>query len=268
MAVLAADAAALTMGAPVTIGPVSDWWHRNITEPGKLPLLLSLAAFVVTFVATRSITRMIRAGAGPFKDNVSSSGVHVHHAVPGLIALMTGAFVSLGATPGSIWHHGAAVLIGAGTSLVLDEFALILRLQDVYWSNEGRISVEMVSLAFACLGFTIVGVAPFGVDEMGGQEIAARAGALAATVVTLVLVVVCVLKGKFRLALFGMFVPFVAWVGAFRLARPHSRWFRRRYGAARQARAASRSAAFDARWDPRFDRLSDLVAGKPSRPDP
>ena len=247
---------------------MSDWWHRNITEPGKLPLLLSLAAFAVTFVATRSITRMIRAGVGPFKDNVSSGGLHVHHAVPGLIALVTGAFVSLGAPPGSIWHHGAAVLIGAGTSLVLDEFALILHLQDVYWSNEGRLSVEMVSLAFACLGFTIVGVAPFGVDAMGGAEIAARTGAVVATGLTLALVVVCVLKGKYRLALFGAFVPFVAWVGAVRLARPQSRWSRRHYGATREARAAARTAAFDARWDPFFTRLGDLVGGKPSRPDP
>jgi hypothetical protein len=50
------------------------------------------AAFVVTFVATRDITRMIRAGRGPFHDDVSSSGVHIHHAVPGIILLITGAF--------------------------------------------------------------------------------------------------------------------------------------------------------------------------------
>ncbi len=52
------------------------------------------------------------------------------------------------------------MLIGIGTSLVLDEFALILHLQDVYWSDEGRISVEMVSLAVACIGLALVGVSP------------------------------------------------------------------------------------------------------------
>jgi len=247
---------------------VSDWWDRNIVEPGKLPLLLSLAAFVVTFVVTRTITRMIRAGIGPFKDNVSSSGLHVHHAVPGLLALVTGAFVSLGTDAGSTWHAVAAVLIGAGTSLVLDEFAMILRLQDVYWSDEGRVSVEMISLALACLLFTMVGVAPFGIDRMGSQELATRTGALGATLVSLVLIVVCVLKGKPRLALFGAFLPFVAWWGAIRLARPTSPWARRRYGDARRAEAAQRAARFDARWAPVLDRLSDLVAGKPSLPDP
>src|ERR671913_14450 len=80
---------------------VSDWWHRNITEPGKLPLLVALGAFVVTFLVTRTITRMIRAGVGPFRDNVSTGGLHVHHAVPGIVSLVVGAFVALGATSGS-----------------------------------------------------------------------------------------------------------------------------------------------------------------------
>ena len=184
-----------------------DPWHNrrrvrvavsNISEPGKVPLLLCLTAFVVTFVVTRSITRTIRVGVGPFKDELSSGGLHVHHAVPGVIALVTGAFVAVGTSPESLWHLFAAVLVGAGSSLVLDEFALILRLRDVYWTSEGRVSVEMVSLAFACLGLTIVGVTPFGVDEMGGQELAARSSALAATLVTVGLVVVCVMKGKLR----------------------------------------------------------------------
>jgi hypothetical protein len=247
---------------------VSAWWHRNVVEPGKLPLLLSLASFVVTFAVTRTITRMIRAGVGPFKDNVSAGGVHVHHAVPGILTLATGAFAAVGTSADTVWHAGAAVLVGAGSSLVLDEFALILRLQDVYWSDEGRVSVEMVSLAFACLAFTIVGVAPFGVDRVGSQELATRFGAIAATLVTLGLIVVCVLKGKLRMALFGAFVPFVAWWGALRLARPTSRWARRRYDAARRAKATERTAAFDARWAPLLDRISDLVGGKPSRPDP
>jgi hypothetical protein len=250
------------------IAGVADWWHRNITEPGKLPLLATFASFVVTFAVTRSITRMIRAGVGPFKDNVSSGGLHVHHAVPGIMALVTGAFVAVGTTAGSSWHLVAAVLIGAGTSLVLDEFALILHLEDVYWTDEGRVSVEMVSLAFGCLGLAVVGAAPFGVDEIGGGELAARTGTIVASLVTIVLVVVCVMKGKFRLALFGVFVPGLAWVGAVRLARPTSRWARRRYDQVRRQRATARTAAFDARWDPFFDRLSDLIAGKPSAPDP
>ena len=47
---------------------MAGWWERNISEPGKLPLLLCFLAFVVTFLATRAITRSIRAGRGPFHD--------------------------------------------------------------------------------------------------------------------------------------------------------------------------------------------------------
>jgi hypothetical protein len=247
---------------------VGSWWERNVVEPGKLALLVCFGAFVVTFVVTRAITRLIRSGRGPFTDRVSASGVHVHHAVPGIVALVAGAFVAVGAPAGSPWRNVAAVAVGAGTSLVLDEFALILRLQDVYWSTEGRVSVEMVSVAFGCLGFALVGISPFGVDEMGSSELGVRIGAIAAGLVTLLLVVVCVMKGKFKMALFGTFVPFLAWAGAVRLARPHSPWATHRYDQRRLERAVQRAARFDARWDPIGDRVSDLIGGKPTESDP
>ena len=58
-------------------------------------------------------------------------------------------------------------MVGVGTSLVLDEFALILRLDDVYWAEEGRISVEMVALTIGCLGLVLIGLNPFRVDRPG-----------------------------------------------------------------------------------------------------
>jgi hypothetical protein len=146
--------------------------------------------------------------------------LHVHHAAPGIILLIAGAFVSVGSSSGTAVAAIAPVAVGTGTSLVLDEFALILRLQDVYWTDEGRVSVEMVSLAFGCLGFTLVGAAPFGVNDMGSAELGVRIGAVAAGAVTLALVVVCVLKGKFRFALFGIFVPPLAWVARGRATVP------------------------------------------------
>ena len=51
-------------------------------------------------------------------------------------------------------------MIGIGTSLVLDEFALILHLSDVYWSEQGRVSIEVVSLAIAAMGLVLVGLQP------------------------------------------------------------------------------------------------------------
>jgi hypothetical protein len=232
----------------------------------NLPLFVCFAAFVVTFVTTRVITRMIRAGRGPFHDNVSSSGVHIHHAVPGIILLVIGAFMAVATNTSSGWTIVAALLVGVGTSLVLDEFALILHLQDVYWADEGRISVEMVSLAVACLGLLLIGVRPF---DVSGDSPGADAVAVGVSIALLVLgILVCVAKDKYKLALFGAFIPFVALVGAIRLARPGSRWAKRRYGPTKLARASARTTRYDARWGPATDWVRDFVAGKPSEPDP
>ncbi|HZP30311.1 MAG TPA: hypothetical protein VFC99_15260 [Acidimicrobiia bacterium] len=229
----------------------------------RLPLVLCFSAFIVTFVVTRVITRMIRAGRGPFKDNVSESGLHVHHAVPGIILLVTGAFIAVAVDSDSPWAIAAALLVGVGTSLVLDEFALILHLEDVYWLQEGRISVEMVSLAMGCLGLVVVGIEPFNFlqDDRGRITLGS---ALLALAILLPWFVVCILKGKYRLTLFGFFVFPVVIVGAVRLARPESRWARWRYGPAKRARADRRTARQDARYDPISSWLSDFVAGRPS----
>jgi hypothetical protein len=232
----------------------------------NLPLFVCFAAFVVTFITTRVITRMIRAGRGPFHDNVSTSGVHIHHAVPGIILLIIGAFMAVATNTSSDWTILAALLVGIGTSLVLDEFALILHLQDVYWSDEGRISVEMVSLAVGCLGLLLIGVRPF---DLGEGNAGASALVVTISIALLVLsLLVCIAKGKYKLALFGAFIPFIAYVGAMRLARPGSRWAKRRYGPEKLTRAAERTNRYDARFGPATDWVCDFVAGKPSEPDP
>jgi hypothetical protein len=234
----------------------------------NVPLLVCFGAFVLTFLVTRTITRMIRAGKGPFHDNVSGSGLHVHHAVPGIILLVTGAFIAVGTSDSdSAWTIVAALLIGVGTSLVLDEFALILHLQDVYWADEGRISVEMVSLAMGCLGLAVCGLTPFDVTGAEGGVEGAAVIALAIGIV-LFLIVVSVMKGKYKLALFGAFIPLFALVAAVRLARPESRWAKRHYGPEKLARAQARTASYDARYGPATAWVSDFVAGRPSQPDP
>src|ERR1700761_6446709 len=197
---------------------MASWWHRDIVAAGKLPLMLCFVAFVVTFVVTRTITRMIRDGRGPFRNNVTASGTHIHHAVPGIILLIIGAFTAVGGPDALGWRAFAAVAVGIGTSLVLDEFALILHLQDVYWSGEGQLSVEAVSLTAACLGLALAGFSPFGIPDIGNIELTLRLTATGLLVIDGILSVICVLKGKYRTALFGVFVPGVALIGAIRLA--------------------------------------------------
>ena len=229
----------------------------------RIPLVVCFGAFVVTFLVTRVITRMIRAGRGPFKDNVSASGLHIHHAVPGIILLVIGAFVALAADTDSPWAIAAALLVGIGTSLVLDEFALILHLEDVYWLEEGRLSVEMVALAMGCLGLLVVGVEPFTFFQ-NDRGVITLESALLAAVIALPWFVVSTLKGKYRLTLFGLFVFPVAVVGAIRLARPESRWAKWRYSPAKLERATRRTEHHDARYDPIASWVGDFVAGKPS----
>jgi hypothetical protein len=246
---------------------MGDWWHRDIVEPGKLPLLLALGAFVLTFVITRTVTRLIRAGRGPFR-NVETGGVHIHHVVPGVVLALAGGF---GAVAGG--RHGfgpalAAVVFGIGAGFVLDEFALILHLDDVYWTEAGRKSVEAVVITAALVGLVLAGFAPFGVDGVSPGEKQDRANVIATVAGNFVLSLLALAKGKARLAVFGVIVPFVALIGAVRLARPGSFWARRFYGRRPRARAKSRLRAYrhDRRWTGPRRTLQNWIGGRPGPP--
>ncbi|KXP03813.1 hypothetical protein [Tsukamurella pseudospumae] len=242
---------------------LTQWWHDEVIGAQKGPLLLSFVAFVITFTATRTITRMIRAGRGPF-HNVSAGGVHLHHSTPGLILLVAGAFTAVGAVGRPPWAYLAALLVGVGASLVLDEFAMIFHLKDVYWSQEGQLSVNMVTLAAACVGLAVVGVSPANVAGLGDTERWVRGGVATLLVVHLLLVAVTALKGKYPTALVGLFAWPVTWVAAVRLARPTSPWARWFYSPAKMACAATRAKDFDRRWGPVRKRWDDVIGGRPT----
>lgn len=239
-----------------------SWWTATGPAASSWPIVLCLLSYVVTFLVTRTITRLIRAGKGPFKNNVSSSGGHIHHAVPGLILLLIGALISV--TSGVLaFRCFAAVLIGAGASLVLDEFALILHLQDVYWSREGLVSVQAVGLMGVVLGLVALGFDPItGIDLTDPYT---RWYAIGFLAILAIAVIICVRKGKTRLLIVGIFIPVVAFVGAFRLARPGSPHFKTYCdGSRKQTRAIERARKQDRRWGPRMLWLSDLIAGAPT----
>ncbi|MGW4704254.1 hypothetical protein [Streptomyces sp. NPDC004285] len=241
---------------------MGHWFSRNIVEPGKLPTLLALTSFVLTFLVTRTITRLIRAGKGPFK-NVSSGGVHIHHVVPGVVLTVLGGFGAVASDRHGLGAAVFAVVFGIGAGLVLDEFALILHLDDVYWSEDGRKSVEVVVLTTALVGLTLSGFSPLGVNDMTAEEQQDRVNFILTLVVNFGLILVTLVKGKFRMAVFGAFVPFVAVVGAVRLARPGSWWSRKFYRRRHRARARSRIRTYrhDRRWTKLRRRFQDLIGG-------
>jgi len=242
-------------------------FERELIESGKLPLMLCFAAFIVTFLITRLSTRMIRAGRGPFRDQVTEGGVHVHHAVPGVVLLTIGAVIAVAASPLG-WRSLAGILVGVGMSLVLDEFALILHLDDVYWSSEGQLSITVVSVTATLLAMALLGATPLGLGDLSDTEVYTRLSAIIAIASHGALLAVCMLKGKFRLSILGVFIPLVSTVGAIRLGRPGSWWAKRFYGPKRSAKAERRAARSDARWEPLRIRWNHLVGGAPTESQP
>ncbi|MFE5301551.1 hypothetical protein [Streptomyces sp. NPDC056632] len=241
---------------------MGHWFSRNIVEPGKLPMLLALTSFLVTFVVTRTITRLIRAGKGPF-GNVSTGGVHIHHVVPGVVLTVLGGFGAVGSGRHGVGAAVFAIVFGIGAGLVLDEFALILHLDDVYWSEDGRKSVEVVVLTAALVLLALGGFSPLGVSDMTADEQQNRATFILTLVLNFVLVLVTLVKGKFRMAVIGTLIPFVAIVGAVRLARPGSWWSRHLYARRHRARARSRIRTYrhDKRWVRVRRRAQDIIGG-------
>ncbi|MEU6812111.1 hypothetical protein ABZ920_24670 [Streptomyces sp. NPDC046831] len=243
---------------------MGQWLYRNVVEPGKLPLLLALASFVLTFLTTRLITRLIRAGKGPF-GNVEAGGVHIHHVVPGVVLTVVGGFGAVASYGRSLGSGVFAVVFGVGAGLVLDEFALILHLDDVYWSEAGRESVEVVVLTAALVGLVLAGFAPLGVDDLTQEELQNRGTVIVSVVANFVFALVALSKGKLRLAVFGVIIPLIALIGAVRLARPGSPWARRFYRRRPRARARAslRADRHDRRWTGPRRTFQNWIGGKP-----
>jgi hypothetical protein len=234
-------------------------WETELlpTLTGRRQLVTWLVlGFLVTFLITRFVTHAIRAGRGPFRD-ASVGGVHLHHEVYGIFLLLGTGTVQFVYTPDGAWAGLLAALFGAGAALTLDEFALWLHLEDVYWSREGRSSVDAVLLATVVGVLLLIGANPFDADRSRGE------GLVALTVLLhLCFAVVAILKGRVVLGVLGVFVPFVALVASARLARPASPWARRWYraGSRRAGRATTR---FPPGRRNRWDALVDLFAAPP-----
>jgi hypothetical protein len=121
-------------------------------------LFLASVAFLLTFAIVRIITHLIKAGIGPF-HNVSSGGLHIHHLVWGILLLLVVGYVWLieAGTGSNLLSSVTAIGYGVGAALALDEFALWLNLQDVYWTGPGRESIDAVVIFAAGLSVGIWG---------------------------------------------------------------------------------------------------------------
>jgi hypothetical protein len=243
-----------------------DWhwlfgsYHDQVVRSGKQPLLLLLLGLIGGFVFIRTSTRMIRAQVKWWPGNVSAGGIHLHHEVFGVLLMLVSGAASFAITSVHPWRDILALIFGIGAGLVLDEFALLLRLKDVYWTKEGRTSIDAVIVTVLLIVALLVRAVPFGASDPRPGEIPARWFAVAIVSVNLCLTLITALKGKPWLALFSTCATVVGVVGALRMAEPESPWARRWYGPDKCAAAARRAAP----WKRRKARLISLIGGKPS----
>jgi hypothetical protein len=234
-----------------------DPYGEHVVTPEHRAGMLALWGFLLSFLFVRTSARMIRAQVKWWPGNVETkSGLHIHHLVWGIFALLIAGFLGFATEASSPWHEILAVFFGIGAGLTLDEYALWLRLEDVYWAEEGRQSIKVIVFAATFAGLIVLGLAPLDID---GESYAAIAISIA---FSLGFAVVAAFKGKFYSAFLGVFIPPVGWVAAIRLAKPYSAWGRRRYkeGAKKYERAVKRFG----RERRRISRIQDLLAGSPS----
>ena len=134
-------------------------YEEEIFAAGKEPLLLLLISFLLSFALTRIYTRLARRhgwGSGRLGDT------HLHHMVPGLVLVLVSGVIGFSAYADPAFVDLAAIAFGAGAALVLDEFALVFHLEDVYWEDEGRQSVVATVLGAAVIVLMLVVTAPSG----------------------------------------------------------------------------------------------------------
>jgi hypothetical protein len=104
--------------------------------------VISWLSFTGTFAGVRALTYSIRAGRGPFHD-VAPKGLHLHHYLWGIVLVSGAGGVAVRGDERLRRHPLVATAYGLGLALIVDEFALLLNLKDVYWSKQGRWSVDL-----------------------------------------------------------------------------------------------------------------------------
>jgi len=125
-------------------------YRLHFQNPRRERQFIASVSFFVTFALVRMIVRSIQKGKGPF-HNVSAGGKHIHHLVFGITTLLLVGLLWLhqigtGEVAPRKWARATAIAYGAGSALTLDEFALWLNLSDVYFTPEGRESIDAVVL--------------------------------------------------------------------------------------------------------------------------
>ena len=226
-----------------------------LSDEGVRAGLIVLGTMLLSFLAIRTSARLMRSPKVPWwPGSIESGGLHVHHLVFGIVLLLLAGFL-LALQPGNPWFDLAAAAFGIGAGLTLDEYALWLHLEDVYWSEEGRRSVDAVVIAAVVGALLLLGFLPFTTDDSAPAIVVY-------SLLNLAISGVAVFKGKVVMGVAGILFPLVGWIGAIRLAKPNSPWGRRFYkpGSKKLAKSEGRYQ----RHTRRYQRFQDQIAGAPA----
>jgi hypothetical protein len=233
-----------------------------LDDRGQRAGFILLGSFLASFLFIRTSARLIRNPKVTWWPGsvTTKGGLHLHHLVWGIVLILLSGFLNFVLRPGSPWREIFAAGFGVGAGLTLDEFALWIHLEDVYWSKEGRASIDAVVVAALLGGLIVLGLAPFDIPNHASP----MSSLVAAILVDLTFSTLAILKGKPMTGLIGIFVPLVSIVGAVRLASPSSPWARWRYPP--DGHRMARSQARFKRVRERRRWLMNAIGGAPTRP--
>jgi len=231
----------------------------------RTSVLLLFGAFLISFLFIRTSARLMRSPKVPWWPGsvTTEGGLHIHHLVFGIVLMLVGGTLGFALDESQApWIEISAVAFGIGAGLTFDEFALWVHLEDVYWSSEGRQSVDAAVVAIAFVALVLTGAFSASLDTDSPGLIAVSIGAI---VFELTMVMICF--SKFRLAhgLFGLPIAPLAWWGAARLAKPNSPWAKRFYGERNPEKQARAEGRYGHRRIDRFkERMRDAIGGQPT----
>jgi hypothetical protein len=240
----------------VTATLISNFWHDQLVEHGRQGLFLVLVGFVGSFGFIRMSTRLMRSPRVPWWPGsiVSDSGVHLHHLVFGICTMMAAGTLGFWFFDTSPWLEICALFFGIGAGLTIDEFALFVHLDDVYWSREGRSSIDATVIAAAGMGLILLGVRPFDVLSNGDADVIET---VIGAIIVLCVSTICFAKGRLMHGTIGFLIFPIGLYGAARIGKPGSLWANRFYGERKPRKQAKAEQRF--RDDRRTERLKESV---------
>jgi hypothetical protein len=242
---------------------ISNFWD-DLVAHGRQYHFLVLLGFIGSFGFIRLSTRLMRSPRVPWWPGsvVSEGGLHIHHHVFGIFIMIVAGVVSFALSDVGFWYEVCALAFGIGLGLTIDEFALWLHLDDVYWAEQGRSSIDATLIAAAGMGLILLGASPYEVHIEQWVDVVL---AVLIFFAWAVLLFVCFAKGRLYHGMVGLFILPLAIYGAVRLGKPTSTWARRFYRTRWPQKLAKAERRFrpDRRTEQVKKWVRDAVGGSP-----